>query len=112
MYTYHMNVQRILRSKWLSSGLIVAGLFLLGLSYYQQISQEIWYWWKDQQGTYITVDPTLPDANNKVVTIEPKSTDFGLVIEKIGVNEPIAADVDFRPIVCYYIIVEFTILLP
>ena len=94
MYTYHMNVQRILRSKWLSSGLIVAGLFLLGLSYYQQISQEIWYWWKDQQGTYITVDPTLPDANNKVVTIEPKSTDFGLVIEKIGVNEPIAADVD------------------
>ena len=89
-----MNVQRILRSKWLSSGLIVAGLFLLGLSYYQQISQEIWYWWKDQQGTYITVDPTLPDANNKVVTIEPKSTDFGLVIEKIGVNEPIAADVD------------------
>lgn len=70
------------------------GLLLLGLSYYQQISQEAWYWWNQNQGIRITVDPTLPDTNNKVVPITPKSTDYGLIIEKIGVNEIVAADVD------------------
>jgi LPXTG-site transpeptidase (sortase) family protein len=87
-------LKKMLQSRWLSSGLIIAGLFLLGLSYYQQISQELWYWWTTRQGTYITVDPTLPDSNNKVVTLTPASKEYGLVIEKIGVNVPVAADVN------------------
>ena len=86
--------QSLLQSRWLSSGLIVVGLTLLGLSFYQQISQELWYWWNQNQGVRITIDPTLPDTNNKVVTITPASTDYGLIIEKIGVNEAVAANVD------------------
>ncbi len=80
--------------QYLSIILIVSGLGLIGLSYYQQFSSEIWYWWNGQQKTYFTVDPTLPGTEARVVTIQPKSTDFGLVVEKINVNEPVAADID------------------
>src|SRR5690606_26200911 len=90
----HMGLQKIIQSKWLSTGLIVTGIILIGLSYYQQLSQELWYWWKTNQGVYITVDPTLPDTNNKVQTITPKSMEYGLVIEKIGVNESVKKDVN------------------
>lgn len=89
-----MSLQKIIQSKWLSTGLIATGIILIGLSYYQQLSQEMWYWWKTNQGVYITVDPTLPDTNNKVQTITPVSTEYGLVIEKIGVNESVKNDVN------------------
>ena len=94
MYNQHMVVSRLLQSRWLSWGLIGLGAVLVGLSYYQQISQELWYWWKNNQGIYITVDPTLPDTNHKVQTIKPKSTEYGLVIEKIGINEAVAPNIN------------------
>ncbi len=102
LYTRAMELKKklvgagsaLVSSRWLSIGLIVLGLVLVGLSYYQQISQELWYWWKTNQGIYSTVDPTLPDTNHKVQTIEPKSKDYGLVIEKIGVNEVVANNIN------------------
>ena len=68
----------------------------------------MWYWWKTQQHIYITVDPTLPDTNNKVLTLTPVSRDYGLVIEKLGINEAVRADVDpFTPRVYLPILEKF-----
>lgn len=80
--------------KYLSLALILTGLILIGLSYYQQFSSELWYWLASQQKMHYSVDPTLPGTETNVVNIKPASMDFGLVIEKINVNQAVATDID------------------
>lgn len=80
----------------LSTVLIISGLVLIGASFYQQVSSEISFWWHNQQGISYSVDANAKDT--KVKPIQPASTDFGLIIEKLNINEPVAAQIDpFNP---------------
>jgi len=89
-------------------GLIIASLIYLGLVYGPFLYQEAGYYIRQAFGkTYILAGagPSIgPQPANSIfssivngvpeITIEPKDTDFGLIIEKIGVNESIVAGVD------------------
>lgn len=82
---------------WLSWMCVAAGVVLIGLSFYQQFSSEFWFWWQGQSGTTFTVDQSQVQAGQAKL-IEPASTDFGLVVEKININQAVTPDIDpFRP---------------
>lgn len=87
------------RSKrnYLSISLISLGLVVLLASAGQVWWPNIWYWWTQRQQVAYTLDPVAtPSANIK--QIEPVSTDYGIVITKIGVNEAVKAGVNpFKP---------------
>jgi LPXTG-site transpeptidase (sortase) family protein len=51
------------------------------------------FWWQQRQGVVYSMD--APQSSRAArVHISPISTDFGLVIEKLGINETVAANVD------------------
>lgn len=71
---------------------MIAGIIVVGLSALQIWGPDIWYWWQQQRQVEYSLDAP-PDSDN-ITLVSPVSTDFGLVITKINVNERVAADVD------------------
>ena len=84
----------------IANSLIIGGVIFAFLSFWPFVQQEIWYWWNsvsntnqqsalDQKQTKTEAKEELPLLKSK-----PKSQDFGIVIEKIGVNAPVLANVN------------------
>ena len=92
--------------------LVFVGFIFLVLSFGPLIISEIWYYtkeWRGQEyvldlgdfskGSEHTVPTALTDSpfarflSTKPVILAPKDKEFSIVIEKIGVNAPIVADV-------------------
>lgn len=76
--------------------LIILGILLLILTYYPVIRDEVWYQMKTR-----TVQANPEEKYSafasllfaKPLTMDPVNKEFSLVIEKIGVNVPVKADV-------------------
>jgi len=92
------------RLKTFSGLLIVVGFLLIGLSFGPVIIDEIWYRlkvFKDQNYRLSSQasEDSIEDSvfarflSTRPISIEPVNKDFSIVIEKIGVNAPIVADV-------------------
>lgn len=83
-----------------ANSLIIMGIILAFISFWPFVSAEIGYWLNQTRGVeYVVEDEveaaTEPKQENKnVVKIKPKDKNFGIVIEKIGVNAPVVKDVD------------------
>jgi LPXTG-site transpeptidase (sortase) family protein len=85
----------------LSNLLILTGSSLLVLTYGPLIRDEVWYQLKEIKAQRYTLND--PDGNTdsafarfltfQPITLNPVNSDFSLVIEKIGVNVPVKADV-------------------
>ncbi len=87
----------------LANALVLGSLTFLSISFYPLVKGEFLYYYRNFRGTrYTAGEPTTPPLvedrslpnQPEPLTIVPVSTDFGLVIEKIGINAPIVADVD------------------
>ncbi len=88
-----------------ANALILGSLTFLSISLYPLVKDEVLYYYRQSRGLEYTLEepaeiqeqsPPLgtPEPRPEPLTIVPASTDFGIVIEKIGVNAPIVADVD------------------
>ncbi|MEX0887967.1 MAG: sortase [Patescibacteria group bacterium] len=89
----------------ISNALILGAVLYFILSFWDVIRQESLYAYWKLRGQTFTVDEVgdEPPANTSPfagllaqptpLKVTPKSTEFGIVIEKIGVNAPIIADV-------------------
>jgi LPXTG-site transpeptidase (sortase) family protein len=84
-----------------STVLILLGIAFLILSFAPLIRDEVWFYLKELKGQkYILGDKSGQKdtvfarfLTTKPVDIEPVNRDFSIVIERIGVNAPIIADV-------------------
>jgi len=99
----HISMRRH-RLKTFSGLLITAGILLIALSFGPVILDEIWYKLKQfKNQSYKLSGDAADDAvadsvfarflSTRPISIEPVNKDFSIVIEKIGVNAPIIADV-------------------
>jgi LPXTG-site transpeptidase (sortase) family protein len=100
--------RRIIIFNSVVDGLIIAALIYIGLVYGPFLYSEASYYVRQVFGkTYILAEDspsTGPSPANTMISsivsgvpeiaIKPKDTDFGIVIEKIGVNESVVANVD------------------
>src|SRR5512136_2778228 len=82
-----------------ANALIITGVVIAFLSFSPFVKQEIWYWWKTTFGSSEEITDSAsngtPDTKTlPPLSVEPASTDFGIVIEKIGVNAPVVANVN------------------
>lgn len=85
----------------LGSVFIIAGVLFLLLAYAPLIRDEFWYFWKEvrSQKYELNAPGGQEDSvfarflTSSPVSLKPVNTDFGLVIEKIGVNVPIVVNV-------------------
>lgn len=85
-----------------ANSLIIAGVLFSFLSFGPFVQQEVWYWWRSTffvDTTKIGAPPeiTIPQAKTQELPklgVSPKNKDFGIVIEKIGVNAPVVANVN------------------
>jgi LPXTG-site transpeptidase (sortase) family protein len=77
----------------LSAVLIVAGIGLIVASYGQVWWSDLQYWLRQRQHVVYSLEPPAK-GQTAVKQIVPASKDFGLVIEKIGVNERVAPQID------------------
>jgi len=105
MYYYSMSAPETSRKFLHAIGnlLILAGLGLLVMAYGPIIYDEAWYWLKVQKNQEISLD--LPQGvgvqdsafarllSYKPIQLNPVDENFGIVIEKIGVNAPVKPDV-------------------
>jgi len=98
--------------KMTSNVLILGAVVYFGASFWDVIRQEVLYAYWSLRGQEFTVDevkeeepPTSPFAallaQPTPLKVEPKSKQFGIVIEKIGVNAPIIADVSVTDKLAY-----------
>jgi len=82
----------------LANALVLGSLTFLSISLYPLIKNEFTYYYRRFRRIEYTLEeptpPNTPKPQPTPLTITPLSTDFGIVIEKIGVNAPIVADVD------------------
>lgn len=87
----------------LANALILGSLTFLSISLYPLAKNEFLYYYRRFRGIKYTIEepaslPLTEDTSlverPEPLTIVPASTDFGIVIEKIGVNAPIVADVE------------------
>ncbi len=89
----------------LANTLILGSLAFLSISLYPLLKNEFLYYYRHFRGVEYTLEgpaeiqeQPLPLSTTKPklepLTIVPVDTDFGIVIEKIGVNAPIVPDVD------------------
>ena len=92
------------RLKTFSGLLITAGILLISLSFGPVILDEIWYKLKQLKNQNYRLFSEAPAdsvedsvfarfLSTRPISMEPVNKDFGIVIEKIGVNAPIVADV-------------------
>lgn len=100
--------RRTIAANAVIDGIIIASLLYIGLVYGPFLYSEVSYYVRQAFGkNYILAGDqpaTGPTPANSVlasivngvpeISIEPKDTDFGMIIEKIGVNESIVANVD------------------
>lgn len=100
-----------LAKKILPNFLILLGIFFLVLAYGPLIYDEIWWKVKEAKHQDIVlgkVDDGVPDSvfarllSTKPISIEPVNTDFSIVIERLGVNAPIKADVSVTDSDAYF----------
>jgi sortase A len=86
----------------IANSLIITGVVFSFLSFAPFIQQETWFWWKS---TFFREAPTAPAAPSveapkaqaktlPPLKTKPKNKKFGVVIEKIGVNSPVVANVN------------------
>ena len=89
----------------LANALILGSLVFLSISLYPLIKDELLYYYRRFRGIEYRLAesaetqessalPSTPKPQPAPLTIVPVDTDFGIVIEKIGVNAPVIADVD------------------
>ena len=89
----------------LANALILGSLTFLSISLYPLLKNEFLYYYRHFRGIEYTLEEPaeIQEQPSSLSTSKPKpepliivptSTDFGIVIEKIGVNAPIVADVD------------------
>ena len=89
----------------LANALILGSLAFLSISFYPLVKDEFLYYYRRFRGIEYQLSETAetqpqlpslgtPKTQPEPLTIIPASTDFGIVIEKIGVNAPIVPDVD------------------
>ena len=107
-----MSTQTYKRKFWVfilirtvANSLIIAGIIFAFVSFWPFISHEVHYWWDNLRGQQYVIAGETPKEVRKSsfgdilkapppIQVTPKSTEFGIVIEKIDVNSPIAPDVD------------------
>jgi LPXTG-site transpeptidase (sortase) family protein len=87
----------------LSSAMVAIGFFLVYMSFGPIVRDEAWFYLKELKGQKISLFPGKGDVvkdsvfarflSTRPILIEPVNKDFSLVIERIGVNAPIVADV-------------------
>ena len=85
-----------------ANSLIILGIILAFISFWPFVSAEISYWLNQTRGIEYVVEndkevvsAAEPKSEKKnIVTIKPKSKDFGIVIESINVNAPVVKNVD------------------
>ena len=80
---------------------IFVGIGLLVAAYGPVVYDEAWYWLKTQKSQELALgnENGVEDSvfarllTNKPINLSPVNTDFSIVIEKLGVNAPVVADV-------------------
>jgi LPXTG-site transpeptidase (sortase) family protein len=88
----------------LPSALILVGVLLLFLSFGPLIRDELWFFIKETRGQQVLLFSGTSSELDKIspfarflkaspILVEPVDTDFGIVIERIGVNAPVVKDV-------------------
>ena len=84
-----------------ANALVIAGVVFSFMAFSPYVKQEIWYWWKSN--FQASSKPVDSQDNNPAkvkaielppLSVEPESKEFGIVIEKIGVNAPVVANVN------------------
>jgi len=97
------QLSKFILLRTLANALILGSLTFLSISLYPLLKNEFLYYYRRFRGIEYTLEEStsLPLIENppladrpEPLTIVPASTDFGIVIEKIGVNAPIVPDVD------------------
>ncbi|HEX7455969.1 MAG TPA: sortase [Candidatus Nanoarchaeia archaeon] len=86
----------------IANSLVIVGIVFSFLSFAPFVKQEIWYWWRASvlqvtETKGVAPDISIPKAKAEdlpVLKVEPKSKEFGIVIEKIGVNAPVVPNVN------------------
>ncbi len=89
----------------LANALILGSLTFLSISLQPLIKNEFFYYYRRFRGIEYRLAETAeiqpqpgpfstPKAQPEPLTIVPVDTDFGIVIEKLGVNAPVIPDVD------------------
>lgn len=91
--------------------LILIGIIFLILAYGPIIYDELWWKLKEAKNQNISLDPSSDGTadsvfarllSTKPINIVPVNTDFSIVIEKLGVNAPIKADVSVTDSEAYF----------
>jgi len=88
----------------LANTLIIGGVIFAFISFWPFINAEIRYWWDNFRGQqYVLAGDNASEQKSGFgdflkapppITVVPKSTDFGIVIEKIDVNAPVVENVE------------------
>lgn len=84
----------------IANTLIITGIIFSFFSFTPFIQQEVWYWWKtafagEKKDQVSTATKPAPKKEELLpLSVKPKNTDFGVVVEKIGVNTPVVANVN------------------
>lgn len=99
--------QRFIILRTFSNFLLISGIFFLFFSLGPTLKIELWYKIKEFKGLTFTLDPQKGKISPQEVSpfglllsqyppikVEPVSRDFSLVVERIGVNAPVVADVE------------------
>lgn len=83
--------------------LIIGGLVITFLAFWPQIKVELSYWWGRVNKIHYSLDDGVDDGiyspfallahQGSTIKITPASKDFGLVIEKLGLNIPVVGNV-------------------
>jgi len=102
-----MQNQRIKKRKrfWLfialrtaANILIISGIIFSLLSFAPFVQQEVWYWWRTHFGPEeqinLPVNTSVQAKELPKLKVKPVDTQFGIVIEKIGVNSPVVPNVN------------------
>ncbi len=88
--------------KTISNTLIILGFLFIIMAFGPVIRSEVWYFLKQlksQEYSLFASENSVDDSvfarylSSSPVLLEPVNKDFSLVIEKIGVNAPVVADV-------------------
>jgi len=99
------QLSKFILLRTLSNAMVLGSLTFLAISLYPLLKSEFLYYYRQFRGIEYTLEEpaetqeqpsplSTPKSQPEPLTIVPASTDFGIVIEKIGVNAPIVANVN------------------
>lgn len=88
---------------------ILTGILLILVSFGPLVKDEVWFYLKEWRGQIYSINkydaqkdsPFARFLTNTPVNLTPVNKDFSIIIEKIGVNSPIIADVSISDSVAY-----------